>query len=156
MRDLEELKFIYPDCVKKCDVFGENLPFQSHFSGYVNTMLVTSICLNKNPSSTQSSNTQHIMNNYSNGLFNREQYSCETNNQHYVLQNNYHYNKIDTASTYDDYSCSQSTNNYATKTSSAINTFEFSSYDSSTVLFSDSNFLSSSAYLLSSGGDYYL
>ncbi|CAO1325213.1 unnamed protein product [Diamesa serratosioi] len=141
MRDLEELQFIYPYGVRKCDVLGERPPIKnSYFSDYVKTVLVTSICSSKKPSTTQYSNNQNNLNYYRNSTNDNANY-----HQDYYASNNL-------LTTYDYLQ--------PTKTQNFTDTSDSSSYespDSSTEPFFDNNNpITSSAFLLSSNNDYYL
>lgn len=166
MRDLNELKFIYPHGVRKCDVLGEHPPMSmSNDSDYVKTVLVTSICADINSSSRKSTHDQynidHFQNsngNYSNNLIaNAEPYSLNSNYQQYNVYNTFRNSNNITSSIY-DFNCSKSTTNHIQTDSSFHDNKEFSSseaHDSSTESFVVGNAITSSVNLLASDNYYY-
>ena len=156
MRDLDELKFIYPHGVRKVDVLGEHPPMStSNDTDYVKTVLVTSICSNDIPNPRESFQNQYNINhfpiatgNHSNNLTsNIDQYNLNANYPQYnVFRNN---NNI-TSSIY-DYNCSKSTTNFH----DTRELFSCETPDSSTESFVVGNAITSSVNLLVSDNYYH-
>lgn len=161
MRDLTELKIIYPKFVIKCDILGEHPPMSTiYYHGYVKTMLVTSISY---PSSSEPSHNQYNLNyfpnsncNYSNNFIsNIEQLNFNTNYQHCNVINNYQ-NCKNITSPIHDYNCSPSTSNYISTANHDTNEyFSFVTPDSSTESYYDNNVITYNMDSLDSNKDYY-
>lgn len=136
MRDLTELKIIYPNFIRKCDILEEHPPMSTmYYNDYVKTVLVTSISY---PSSSESSHNQYNLNyfpnsncnNSNNFTSNIEQLNFNTNYQHCNVINNYQNCKNITSSIH-DYNYSPSTSNFNSTESSYHDTSEYSSYETS-------------------------